>query len=102
MSVKRQKFIWCPIQQKVVSYEEKAKAEVHNIITDEMDPLWHPATGEMIDSKSKFRERTKASGCVEIGDQMHTLKPYNSGNVPEIGGMEEDIGRAYDEVTGRK
>lgn len=40
-----------------------------NHIRDSMDGLWHPATGRIIDSKSKFRQETKAAGCVEVGNQ---------------------------------
>lgn len=39
------------------------------VISDCMDALIHPATGLYSDSKSSFRKMTKASGCVEIGDQ---------------------------------
>jgi hypothetical protein len=31
--------------------------------------LWHPITGQMIDSKSQFRAITKAHGCVEVGNE---------------------------------
>lgn len=34
-----------------------------------MDALLHPATGEMMDSKSAFRAVTKAAGLIEVGDQ---------------------------------
>src|ERR1700722_12080651 len=40
-----------------------------NFIRDSMDDLWHPATGNIINSKSKFRKETKAAGCCEVGDQ---------------------------------
>lgn len=42
------------------------------IITDSLPPggLWHPATGSYVDSKSKFRQFTKAAGCVEIGNEV--------------------------------
>lgn len=40
-----------------------------------MDATWHPATGEVLDSKSRFREATRASGCVEVGDQALPATP---------------------------
>lgn len=42
------------------------------IITDSLPPggLWHPATGKYVDSKSKFRQFTKAAGCVEVGNEV--------------------------------
>ena len=39
------------------------------VISDTMDPLKHHGTGAIIDSKSRFRADTKASGCVEIGTE---------------------------------
>lgn len=39
------------------------------VISDTMEPLKHMGTGRMIDSKAKFRADTKASGCVEIGNE---------------------------------
>lgn len=38
-------------------------------ISDHMDPTVHMATGEVIDSKSKFRQRTREAGCVEVGNE---------------------------------
>ena len=39
------------------------------VISDIMDPMRHHGTGAIIDSKSKFRANTKASGCVELGNE---------------------------------
>ena len=39
---------------------------------DSMDALVHPATGETMDSKSRFREVTKAHGMVEVGNDLPT------------------------------
>ena len=38
------------------------------VISDTMPALRHMGTGRIVDSKSKFRQDTKASGCVEIGN----------------------------------
>ncbi len=43
------------------------------VISDAMNPVKHMGTGRMIDSKSKFRADTRASGCVEIGNEP--IKP---------------------------
>lgn len=43
--------------------------EATYFIRDTIDALWHPATGQMVDSKSKFRQITRAAGCQEVGDQ---------------------------------
>lgn len=39
---------------------------------DGMDALVHPATGETYDSKSRFREVTRAHGMVELGNDIPT------------------------------
>lgn len=38
------------------------------IIRDQMDACIHPATGEMMDSKSAFRAVTRDHGLVELGN----------------------------------
>jgi len=38
------------------------------VISDTMAPLRHMATGKMYDSKAAFRADTKASGCIELGN----------------------------------
>jgi len=45
------------------------------IIRDGMNALQHPATGEMMDSKSAFRRVTREHGLVEMGDQAPTTAP---------------------------
>lgn len=44
-----------------------------NVISDTMAPVKHHATGAIIDSKARFRADTKASGCVEVGNEA--IKP---------------------------
>lgn len=39
------------------------------VISDSMQPMRHMATGRTIDSKARFRAETKASGCIEIGNE---------------------------------
>ncbi len=39
------------------------------VISDTMEPLKHMASGNVIDSKSRFRAETKATGCIEIGSE---------------------------------
>lgn len=47
------------------------------IISDGMDPLRHPVSGQILDSKSRFRAATRDSGCVELGNDapMVTKRP---------------------------
>jgi hypothetical protein len=39
------------------------------VISDNMAPMKHMATGEVMDSKARFRQATRAAGCVEIGNE---------------------------------
>lgn len=68
----------------------------HAVIQDTMNPTWHPATGEVLDSKSAFRRATKAAGCEEFGNDVpKTRDRYNRGD------LKESIIRAYDECQKR-
>ena len=47
-----------------------------SIRRDTMDAAVHPATGAVMDSKSRFREVTKAHGLVEVGtDNLTNRNP---------------------------
>jgi hypothetical protein len=50
---------------------EAARAPM--IIRDHMAPAQHPCTGEILESKSAFRARTRAHGCVELGNDGPTV-----------------------------
>lgn len=45
------------------------------VITDGMQPTWHPATGEVFESKAAFRAATRASGCIEVGNEPLASRP---------------------------
>lgn len=47
----------------------RADLPAPRLILDTMDALPHPITGEVLDSKSAFRARTKAAGGVELGNE---------------------------------
>jgi len=50
-----------------------------SIRRDTMDAAVHPATGEVMDSKSRFREVTKAHGLVEVGtDNLTNRNPHHA------------------------
>ena len=38
--------------------------------SDTMEPTMHMASGKMFSSKKKFRDETKARGCIEVGNEM--------------------------------
>ncbi len=47
-----------------------------NVIRDEIDPTRNMCDNRYYTSKAKFREVTKAHGCVEVGNETTTmLKP---------------------------
>lgn len=50
-----------------------AAANATNVITDEMQPTRHMADGHYYTSKHRFREATKAAGCIEVGNETSTL-----------------------------
>lgn len=73
------------------------------VISDEMEPTRHMATGEMMTSKAKFRQRTKAAGCVEVGSETATLLKPRKQILLDRAKRREDIRRALYEVrNGRR
>lgn len=64
--------------------QTRPSATIH-VISDSMDMLKHPATGHMTDSKSVFRGHTKASGCIEVGNEpMKPQKPQHKLENPRV------------------
>lgn len=48
-------------------------------ISDEMSPTRHMCNSKLYTSKKKFRDETKARGCIEVGNETSTLlkkRPY--------------------------
>lgn len=81
-----------PIEDYTPPYPKYGKAP--GIICDEIDALWHPATGEILTSKSNFRKATQAAGCVEIGNEkMDDNRQWG------IGDARKDISKAIDEAS---
>lgn len=82
-------YIWDEAKQKMVPsemyYLEKYMRKAHlqmtvgnqkvtmNFISDNMEPTQHMCDGKYYTSKKKFRETTKAYGCVEIGNDTKRL-----------------------------
>ena len=58
------------VEASLVDYEVRPTVYV---ISDSMEPARHMGTGQVIDSKARFRQATKASGCIEIGNEA--IKP---------------------------
>lgn len=76
------------------NFEEKARFYVQSDSLDK--PLIHPATGRTHDSKSAFRRDTKASGCVEVGNDKPRIQtdPYK-----RMEPVQKDLYRAWDQLS---
>lgn len=76
------------------------KAQAFYVISDTIPHLKHPGTGAMIDSKAKFREHTRASGCLEVGTDAAASRPKPRQEVTthEIA---MDVKRAIQELSSR-
>lgn len=64
---------WHDLDQPWPCLSRSSKSSAPYVISDTMAPTKHMGTGEVLDSKAKFRSATRASGCVEIGNE--TIKP---------------------------
>jgi len=66
--------VWVYRDGKLVPKHEAASLQFASaqVVRDQMDPLRHMATGEMVDSKSIFRQITKAHGLEEVGTSAPT------------------------------
>lgn len=63
---------WTPLPELPRRVSDAARAPA--VIRDTMDPLRHHGTGKITDSKSRFRQMTRDSGCVEIGNERPPLR----------------------------
>lgn len=69
------------------------------VISDTMAPLKHMGTGRIIDSKAQFRADTRASGCIEIGNEVsRPAAPIKL----DRGQRRDDIRRAIYELRNRQ
>lgn len=66
------------------------------IISDIMEPTRHMATGRFHTSKSEFRKDTRASGCVEVGNDPQGMPKPRKFVAPDRKKRREDIKRALD------
>jgi len=61
--------------QDVRTEPQRSSLPAPMLISDTMEPVQHPCTGEYFASKRAFRAVTKAHGCVEVGNDPARLKP---------------------------
>lgn len=74
----RSRYRWDNVNKELIqlSSDEEPRARVHIISDDLGNYIEHPAAeGRYFCSKSEFRKFTKATGCVELGDQKATSEP---------------------------
>jgi len=63
--------------------QERPATTAHNLIPD-IAPYKSMVTGEMIQGRRQHREHLRAHNVVEVGDQVHTLKPYGPRETPGL------------------
>lgn len=66
------------------------KVQVHAVIQDTMDATFHPASGQVYESKSAFRSKTKELGYVEIDDDK-TWASVGMHQNRRVEGLDEDL-----------
>lgn len=86
-------FVYDPTVDQVVLREQREARQRVHIIRDVIDATWHPVDGKHYDSKSAFRNTTKAAGGIEVGNEQQKRKVHRS-DVSKA-----DIARAYDQVA---
>lgn len=95
----RHVYFWDDKQKKFV---ERVKPTLRPtrpyVITDEMPPTSHPCNGKFYTSKAKFRNETRAHGCVEVGTE-NTRKYLGR---PESINVEQITLDAWNEIQSKK
>lgn len=72
------------------------------VISDIMDATRHMADGRMYESKSKFRQATKAAGCVEVGTETSTLLKPRQKIALDQGKRRDDIRKTIYDLRNRR
>jgi hypothetical protein len=84
-------------------YGHTAHGSAPAYISDHMAPLRHMGDGQMYDSKAKFRQTTKALGCIEVGNEVSTLTKPRAPVALDKGKRRDDIKRSIWELkNGRR
>lgn len=71
------------------------------VISDEMPETKHMADGHTYTSKKKFRDATRAAGCVEVGNETATLLNPRKSIVLDTAQRRDDIRRAIYELKNK-
>ena len=92
----KSKYVWHAGEWVDVTNWKPPPRKTPYIIRDTMDALQHPATGQMFDSKSQFRDVTRQHGLVEVGND--SLKSLKAPTVDK-NARKKAISEAYDAVA---
>ena len=92
----KSKFIWHAGEWVDVTDWRPPPRKTPYIIRDSMDAAVHPATGQTLDSKSRFREITKAHGLVEVGTD--TMRTNHNPAAELAASRKKDIAEAFQMV----
>lgn len=96
-------YVYDPVQEKVVPKSEATPKGGLHIIRDTMDQTWHPSDGKHYDSKSRFRQVTKAHGGIEVGTEKQTQRPeYNRVSKADVAKAVEMVNQGYRPFVGRE
>jgi hypothetical protein len=68
------------------------------VISDCMSETKHMADGKVYTSKAKFRQATKAAGCVEVGNELSTLQKPRKPVALDRAQRRDDIRRSIYEL----
>lgn len=68
------------------------------VISDTIDPIKHMGTGQIIDSKARFRQHTRQAGCVEVGTDP-AIRKAGQRPEPTVGEIAMDVKRAIAELN---
>ena len=84
-------------------YMEGNQVKRVGYIKDEMEPTRHMSNGKMYTSKKKFRDETRARGCIEVGNETKTLLTPRKQIELDRGQRRDDLRRAvYELKNGRR
>jgi hypothetical protein len=61
------------VDKRKAAPKEGSRDQATYVISDEMAPTRHMADCKMYTSKAKFRQATRAHGCVEVGTETKAL-----------------------------
>ena len=77
---------------------QRGSVSAPHVVSDIMAPTRHMCDGRYYTSKAKFREVTKAHGCIEVGNETQTLLKPRKPIKLDRGERRDDIRRAINEL----